>query len=235
MRDSRQHAKPPRCPRAAPASAGTSIRTGWLFLTRQRMQTDSQTRFPPDLRHQSAGIFVLVGGWIFNLILAMFSRLPQHVFHSPLLHVDGEHAFVEQRSPELGFGVRMFDRLSRALEHAPPYLARDKICLTRICIFEHQHGVEEQLPVLACEMHQAVPVQTPACSVDHVRYVSSVVPLSEEHEHLRCDQLFRRQYACLDASDLSPRAALDPGIVYRNDAVAHSSDQVNVEVIAPRL
>src|SRR3954471_5142957 len=136
MRDSRQHAKPPRCLRAPPASAGTSIRTGWLFLTRQRMQTDSQTRFPPDLRHQSAGIFVLVGGWIFNLILAMFSRLPQHVFHSPLLHVDGEHAFVEQRSPELGLRVGMLDRLSRAVQHRAPDLFRDEVRLVWIRVFE---------------------------------------------------------------------------------------------------
>src|SRR4051812_49377836 len=98
MPSSRRLAKPPHCPRAEPASADTSIRTDWLSLAPQKMQKDSQTQHPPDLRYQSARIVVL-RGWVFDLGFSIFSRLPQHVLHPPFLHVNGEHAFIEQRSP----------------------------------------------------------------------------------------------------------------------------------------
>jgi hypothetical protein len=39
----------------------------------------------------------------------------------------------------------------------------------------------------------------------------------------------------LHSGDFRSRASLDPRIVYGDDAVAHSRDQVHEEVITPRL
>ena len=99
---------------------------------------------------------------------------------------------------------------------------------------KQQQLPQQQLPVLAHQFQQPVPIKLAAGAVEYVRDVGAVEALAESDEQLGGDQ-FLRPPAPAGIPRTSAGATLDPGLIDGDDAVAHAGDQVDEEAVPVRL
>ena len=62
-------------------------------------------------------------------------------------------------------------------------------------------------------------------------YIGSIKPFSPCDEKLGGQQFFRRQHPRVDSTDFGGVGPCNPGVVNRNDSVAHPSDQIDKVII----
>lgn len=154
---------------------------------------------------------------------------------APLLHIDGEHARIDQRSVEGRGAVGMAGGVGEPSGQIAPDLARHCIRVRRMHVgVEHQRPVE-QLPVAMHEGEDAVPVERGAAGTNEVDDVGTVKTLAKGNEALGGEGLFSGEDAAGDAEHNLLRAAVDPGGIDSEAGVADTGDEVDEVVAAAAL
>src|SRR5512146_3576256 len=124
----------------------------------------------------------------------------------------------------------MIEFFAQPSEQVIPHGARNVVTMSGIDVLEEHHGPEHDHPVLAHDVQHPLPVELALGSMNYVDDVGPIESLTPGNKELGGDEFLGSEHARGDAKDGSGGTARNPGTIHGNDRVAHTRDEIDVEL-----
>src|SRR5215472_4607772 len=102
----------------------------------------------------------------------------------------------------------------------------------RVGVSKEHEIPQEEFPMFASKLEDSLPVDPALQSVNNMGYIGPIKALSTKDKQFGRDQFFWCKHSRVCAKDQCRICALDPGIINRQCAVAHTGDEIDELTVA---